>query len=705
MSPLALCLRRRSLSPARLALICASTLSAALALIHTTQAAQTALPPEDSVILNAREAWRNADKPRLAAAKAAAAGHPLAMWVDYWDLNTRLNTASADEIDAFFARWPDTYVEDRLRNDWLLELGRRRNWTQFNQAWPRFRMRDDREAACYALLAQAGATPLPRDAARQAWFDQREADDGCALLGTTLRQRHQLDTADIWRKLRTAVEANRVRQAKQIAALISDDTANAVADILDNPKRAMAKHRRALTLATGNLQGLALIRIAASDPDDAATLMASRWQRMLSHDAASWVWASIGKQTALKLQPQAALHYERAWAALAEKSTDPDAIDTFVNPADFKPDWGDDLLAWQARAALRIAAAADTDRSTAARRWRQLLQALDAMSPAARQDPAWVYWRARALLAQGDTAQHNEARQWLASIASPFSFYGLLAFDELGQPPAWPRAAAVQNTELAQARSTPGLQRGLQLIALGLRSEGQREWNYTLSHHRPGGMNDRELLAAAQLACNSEVWDRCIHASDRTRTEIDLNQRFPLPFRASLSAAAKEAKIDLAYVYGLTRQESRFITAAKSSVGASGLMQVMPATARWTAKKLGIPYDAEHLHDPQTNALIGVGYLKLVLDNFGGAQPLAAAAYNAGPARPRRWREGATLDAAAWVETIPFGETRDYVKRVLANACAYAAVLGTQPTGMRARLGTRVGPSEPLAPPPDATLP
>ena len=134
-------------------------------------------------------------------------------------------------------------------------------------------------------------------------------------------------------------------------------------------------------------------------------------------------------------------------------------------------------------------------------------------------------------------------------------------------------------------------------------------------------------------------------------------------------------------------------------------MQVMPATAKWTAKKLGIPVDAERLHDPQTNVLIGVGYLKLVLDNFGGAQALAAAAYNAGPNRPRRWREGSTIDAAAWVESIPFNETRDYVKRVLANSCAYAAVLGSKPTTLRARLGNQVGPRLPAAPPPDTDLP
>lgn len=687
---------------------------------------------DDSVITQAHAAWKAADKMRLAEAKSAAAGHPLAMWVDYWELNARLDRASPDEVNAFFARWPGTYVEDRLRNDWLLELGRRHDWVHFKQVLPGFRMRDDREVACYALLVRHLDGERVRDAARQAWFAQREADDGCALLGTILRQDHQLSTSDVWTKLRSAVEAGRLRQARQIAGLLNEKAVAAVSDIFDNPARALARHKRAWTVSTGNLQALALIRLAASDPEATAAQMSSRWQRMLPHDAAAWVWACIGKQAALKQLPQAPGYFERAWASLGDKASEPDAADSFISAGEINPDWGDDLLAWQARAALRAATTEGTPARTAQRRWLQLEQAVDAMSPEQRNDPAWVYWKAHALMALAPrdadtpsaparagaassasstgspqlTPAQQQNRAWLAAIANPYTFYGLLALEELGQTPTWSlRGAPLTAAELAEARANPGLVRALQLIQLGLRSEGIREWNYTLNFSHPGGMSDRELLAAAQFACDHEVWDRCINASDRTRTEVDLNQRYPTPFRASLAAAAQQAKMDLAYVYGLTRQESRFVTAARSSVGAAGLMQIMPGTARWTAKKLGIPLDPAHLHDPHTNVLLGVGYLKLVLDNFGGAQALAAAAYNAGPGRPRRWREGSTVDAAAWVESIPFSETRDYVKRVLANACAYAAVLNTQPTSLRARLGTRIGPTQPIAPTQEADLP
>jgi soluble lytic murein transglycosylase len=246
--------------------------------------------------------------------------------------------------------------------------------------------------------------------------------------------------------------------------------------------------------------------------------------------------------------------------------------------------------------------------------------------------------------------------------------------------------------EKTAARANPGLARALAAIQLGLRSEGTREWNYSTNLHDRGGMTDRELLAAADLACQREVWDRCINTSERTRGVMDFSQRFPMPFQASVVQRSRDINLDPAYVYGLIRQESRFIMDARSGVGASGLMQVMPATARWTAKKIGLTsFTPDQLNDRETNIAIGTGYLKLVLDDFAGSMPMAAAAYNAGPGRPRVWRNGPVLEAAIWAENVPFTETRDYVKKVLSNTTNYATILTGQPQSLKARLG-QVGP-------------
>ena len=161
----------------------------------------------DDAVVQAREALGRKDKVQLAAARASvsAAGHPLAMWVDYWELGNRLAEARQAELDAFYARWPGTYVEDRLRNDWLLELGRRRDWTNLAVEFPRFRMNDDREVTCYALLTQHLAGQDVRVAALAAWYAQKELDDGCALLAGTLAEARVIGADDIWHEVRLSV--------------------------------------------------------------------------------------------------------------------------------------------------------------------------------------------------------------------------------------------------------------------------------------------------------------------------------------------------------------------------------------------------------------------------------------------------------------------------------------------------------------------
>jgi soluble lytic murein transglycosylase len=355
------------------------------------------------------------------------------------------------------------------------------------------------------------------------------------------------------------------------------------------------------------------------------------------------------------------------------------------------------MLAWKARAALRAGRTPQ---------WPTLLSAIEAMGDEARKDPAWIYWKARALLAHGGDDRRAEAAKLLESIASPRGFYEQLALEDLGRKVTVPpRPAPLTPQEREAVRLNASLNRGLYAIAIGLRSEGVREWNYGTNLAQPGGLSERELLAAAAFACEREVWDRCINTSERTRDAFDVEQRFPMPFRDAVVQRAQQIALDPAYVYGLIRQESRFIMDARSHVGASGLMQVMPATARWTARKLGMNgFNASQLNDRDTNIAIGTGYLKLVLDDFGGSMPLAAAAYNAGPGRPRNWRNGPVMEAAAWAENVPFGETRDYVKKVLANTTMYAAILTGQPQSLKERLGT-IGPREASQPEASRDLP
>ena len=208
-----------------------------------------------------------------------------------------------------------------------------------------------------------------------------------------------------------------------------------------------------------------------------------------------------------------------------------------------------------------------------------------------------------------------------------------------------------------------GLRRALELYRLGLRTEATQEWLWAIRR-----FDDRQLLAAAEVARRHEIYDRAINTADRTVGLHDFNLRYLAPYRDVLKARASQLDLDEAWVYGLIRQESRFIQDARSHAGASRLMQLMPGTARWVAQKLGLKnWRWSKVTDVDTNIGLGTYYLRHVLDTLDGHPVLASAAYNAGPNRARAWRPEAAMEGAIYAETIPFGETRDYVKRVMAN--------------------------------------
>lgn len=631
----------------------------------------------DDTLVEMQQAFRKGDRKKLEQLLPAARGHVLEPWAAYWELKLRLAEASPQEIQAFLQRYAGTYQEDRLRNDWLLLLGQRRDWAQFAEQHAQYRMSDDREVRCYALLIDhlRGTAPAAlADDVRSTWYALRDADDGCTHAAGELYSAKKLSALDIWRKARLGADANRPRVVRSAVEIVSPESLPQVKDLLDAPSKYLHARATARGKVRQELVVLALVKLAGSDPDGAAYQLDNKWGVHLSPEERNWTWGVIGKAAAQKLSADAAGYF----ANVTKDS-----------------DLNDDLLGWKARAALR------------ASQWKTVGKAIDAMSPEARQDSTWVYWKARALLSGRVTdAERAEARQLLEGIAGTRGFYEQLALEELGQRVTVPPAPApLTAEEKAAARANPGLNRALYAILLGLRGEGVREWNYTTNLHQSGGMGDRELLAAADFACQREVWDRCINTSERTKSVVESSQRFPMPFRQTVVERASGIGLDPAYVYGLIRQESRFIMDARSHVGASGLMQVMPATARWTAKKIGLPnFTPDQLGDRDTNITIGTAYLKLALDDFAGSMPLAAAAYNAGPGRPRNWRNGPVLEAAIWAENVPFAETRDYVKKVLANTTNYAALLTGQPQSLKSRLGT-IGPRDALAPEVNKDLP
>ncbi len=609
----------------------------------------------DSKFLDAREAYRNGERVRLAKDFAALDDHVLRPWVEYWGLRLKLEDSQTDAVPAFLTREAGSYLADKLRGDWLRWLGKKGEWETFLQEYPKL-VQPEPDVTCYALQArlarqQDGAV---LDEARPLWFALVDIPDSCLPLMERLVAEQRLDDDDVWNRMRRLLEAKKLKQAKLTARYLpagQETNPKTLDAIADRPARHVAalSANFAATRLGREMALYAIQRMARSDPAAAAT----QWQNIESRFTPAertYAWGQLAWQASLRHMTEALPWYERA--ALAS----PMAL-------------GEEQLAWKARAALR------------AHDWSLVRQTVEQMPAALAADPAWVYWRARALTVQG---QRDEAQAFYLKIGGRPNFYGNLADEELGRAIAVPAKATPPTTEeMAQAAANPGLRRALALLHFDQRIEGVREWNWTVR-----GMDDRQLLAAAELARKLDIFDRAISTADRTQFQHDYGLRYLAPFREYVDPKAQALALDSGWIYGLMRQESRFIMNAKSAVGAKGIMQLMPATARWVAKKIGVRnYQSAKVTDMDTNVTLGTHYLKLVLAGLDNHPVLASAAYNAGPSRARKWRADEPLEGAIYAETIPFSETRDYVKKVMSNATYYTALFENRPQSLKSRLG------------------
>ena len=605
----------------------------------------------DADFIAARTAFDRGDRAGLDAVAPKLSGHILAPYVEFWQLRSGIDTAADDVVRAYLARWQKTPLADRLRIDWLKALAMRGQWATFGAEYTPVSA-EDVELLCYALQfrrqrdgesALADAKPL--------WFSGQTTPAACEPLFAALIASGVITTDDRRARFRLATEAGNVRLARSIAADLPASSRIAATEL------ARVDHNPAAALAKGDFRwkepggrDLALYALERAARSDAASVHAA-WEKQrgrLAEADRSYGNARIAFHAARQLHPLAMAWYREADGAILSEGQ----------------------RAWRVRAALRAGA------------WADVLAAIEAMPSSEAQDPAWRYWRARALSATG---RQSDAAAIYAGLAGEWSFYGVLASEALGQrqepasAPLEPNARA-----LAEFGARAAVRRVVKLAQLDMRAESQREWLYIVR-----GLPDEALLLAAEYARREGLYDRAINTAERTSARHDFSLRYLLPFRDQFGAAAREHDVDEALLLGIARQESRFVRDIVSSAGAVGLMQLMPPTAHWVAKQLRrTDYRPSQIADVDINTQFGAFYLKHCLDRLDGTAALAAAAYNAGPRRAQAWRDGGPLEGAVWVETIPFNETRDYVKKVLANAMVYAQLLKQAYVPLTARLGT-----------------
>ena len=585
----------------------------------------------DRAFIELREAAKKNDVLRTQQLSASLASYPYDDYVTYFRIKPQLfdsaGGARADygadaQVISFLNQYEGSALADRMRNDWLLVLGRRKDWSRFDAEYAKFVLDDDTQVKCYALLSRLSQGENPTKVgidAQSVLIDPHYFGQACQELVPSLVGAGGMSPSEAKAIGRAASEMGFDTMSRRLGG---DDP---IADVVKSAKTDPAKAYK----------------------DFSQT--ASRY----SKENQAVAWGVIGQFLAKKLDSNADdayrlqqnLGYNELLSAESQE--------------------------WKVRSGLR------------AKDWALVKNAIEGMNPAVRsRDPAWAYWYGRALKADG---QNDKARENYELIADQFNFYGQLAREELGRPNHAPVRTRVTEQEIDAMANRKGFIRAERLYAMNLRFEGNREWNWELRN-----MSDKQLLASAEFAKRINLYDRVVNTADRTKQEHDFNLRYPTPYRDELSPIARQIDLNLAWAYGLIRQESRFIMNASSTVGASGLMQVMPNTAKYVAKKIGMTsYTNDQLGDTSTNLTLGSNYLNMVLLDLDGSWVLASAAYNAGPGRSKQWREKLTspTEGAIFAETIPFNETRAYVKNVLANATYYSSVIPGQTQSLKQRLG------------------
>lgn len=608
----------------------------------------------DERILAARDAMSRGDLPRLQVLAATPSDHALEPYVQYWALSTRIarfgEPAPIDAINEFLRRHSNSWLGEKLRQEWAKRLAREASWARFEAEYLVL-AQPDQDLQCSAILGGGATAADAQRKLQEQWLTLVDTPDSCNQVFQVLVAAGQYSVDDVWHRFRRLVEAKRFTAARSTLGWLPDTQqpgSAAVTVALENPTRYLASQSAQAPVGrAGRELGMAaLARLARSDVREAL----ARWRNI---------------DAAYRDEDRAYVAGQLAWmAALSQLD---EALPLYAQARGVA--MSEEQRAWQVRAALR---GGD---------WATVRLAIENMPLSQRDLPEWTYWLGRALAQHG---RHQDARALFSRHASMPSFYGILSAEALGQSFRWQQASQPPTSqEIARVRSSGDIRRAEALIRLDMRTESLREWNWVARN-----ADDRFLLAAADHARRLGLYDRAISLADRTREQHDYGLRYLAPYYETFSRQANSRELDLAWVYGLVRQESRFQPVARSGVGAQGLMQVMPATGRWIAKREGWRnYDAGWLTRIDTNVQLGCAYLRHVLDTLGNQMVVASAAYNAGPGRARRWRGNQPLEGAIYAETIPISETRDYVKKVMANAVLYDTLLGGKQPSLLKRLG------------------
>lgn len=572
--------------------------------------------------------------------------YPLLPYLEYEELTPRLNNLPYADVQGFFERYPDSFLAERLSNRWLRTLAQRNKWTDYQRFYdPRL---GDQELVCLSLRARLETKDLTAlDEVDALWNVDKTQPKACDPVFDTWKKAGRMTPEIVWSRHLKVLKTGNTTMANYLARQLPAEQQHLAALLLqirNNPK--LLQQTAKFSQQSPQMKDVILFGLERYARQDALATLALWYQydaqQLFNDDDRS----DVKYQISLQL-----LHQDHEVEAEQLVSSTPNLSRV-------------DLVEWLVRESLRK------------QDWEKVNEWLTRLPEDAQKTERWRYWQARTMEAldikeiNGETPAHI-----YSSLAPQRSFYGFLSADKTGiDYHLLDRPVTFTPEQLAQVESNPGIARAREFYLMDDLSAATREWYYSTRH-----LPAEEVAIAGRLAEHWGWYRQGIQAMIDSNHWDDLEVRFPIVYKEHVAKAAKDTQVNPLFIFAVTRQESAFMHDARSPAGALGLMQLLPSTAKHTAKQHGLQFQQQDLLTPEKNIVLGSRYLDELLRSFDGNRILAAAAYNAGPNRVRKWLNKEKEDQLpydVWIETIPFKETRGYVQNILAFSVIYAYRLG-----------------------------
>ena len=566
--------------------------------------------------------------------------YPLYPYLRFQYLLKRLRYLPTQDVQRFLTNHSDTPLAARLQHRWLRTLARYGKWSLYLQQYPD--TIQSTELQCYALWAQhkTGNTEAALAKIEALWLVPHSQPDACDPLFKLWRDNGGLTEALAWQRFTMAMGNRKLSLARYLIRFLpkaKQDTAWLYRNTYLQPNRLGtlrhyphgADHIEHIILA-------GMKRLALRDPKLALKLW-PRYQQQ--HPFTDNEKATVTRTIVLGLA----------------KKNEAELYDQHLGHYAFPDD--PDIVEAELLMALRL------------QDWPRVLTGVARLPAALSRDSRWQYWLARAHQ-QAQGTDSPEAADIYSSLAQSRDYYGFLAASRLELPYQLNhKIYPIDRDFMSHFKTLPAVIRALELLQQNDLTNARREWNYATR-----GLDNGKLYSAAYTAHEADWPIQAIRSAIAAQHWHDLNLRFPLLYQPYFRQAADKLQLDPNWLTAVARQESAFMPDAVSHKKATGLMQLLPSTAKAVARKHKLPYrNRRDLLIPERNIALGSHYLYSLLGRFDNNHVYASAAYNAGPHRVNRWlTERPDLANDIWIENIPFRETRQYVKNVMAYSVIFA---------------------------------